>query len=947
MTKKTSSLLSLCAGFMHFILLAIILFSSSLFAVDFKSDINPFPFAARPAEGTIADCSYMNQPITEEQRITVGDDGHLYAADKRIRIFGTNLSSFPPVEEAEYWAKTIAAQGYNCIRFHHTDSDWAECFFTHDKSWKKVIFDENSFERFDKFFYELKKAGVYSNINLLTGRTIRPDEQNGLPKELNKVADWKDQHCYGFWNELAREDQRKYAEKILNHKNPYTGLTYAEDPAVAFVEINNENSMSKGYLDGAISRFPASLTQELDVKWTAFLNEQGWDYNKLDKTFNQKEEEGENLLSDRTNFEQHSGAKATLEKNGKNSIIKVTQNGTENWHVQYNFTGFTTESEQLYTISFRAKASKECSVSVNVMMNHDPWANLGFSKEIKLNKNWQEFSFSISSLQTDSKPRLTFGNMGRSAGTTIEISDVILCKGGNTVNVEKSNAIASGTGISSGELIKFPASDVYRALPLKLRLLVTEFLVSLDDDYWSSMNDYLKKDLKIKSLTFGTSLPCAPVTVMSKFDVVDSHAYWHHPSFPGSSWNTKDYYVKNQSLVTADDGGTLTSLAKLRIYGKPFSVTEYDHPYPSQFSSEMMPMLAVFASLQDWDCVYSFCYELSQRNPDKIKITGYFDQANNPSKVAGVPVAARIFREFRIKPFEKKAYYKVTPQAELNAIAKNGGAWNVAPPECFNTIDDKRTVDGVNTDLLVQAGLLQEVSIGMKSLEKLVGGIILDDDESSLKEIAVEADVDTTGTNAATGSGSSSGAGSNRVFTWNSSDGYFIYSDEDVFVSVTTPNAKPQERAYKTKAGLDGVYTSNIRFIPQNDFASVAAVKLDDSRWFIFSSSWCGNEDEKLFEYGKKPKTFPKYAKTRSVANITTDYSGSGTIAVALGSNGTIEITTAGESKTKADNNIKGWNLYPLNADGTRTKRTIKASKAAKGFVLSEADNTLWYELKK
>ena len=930
MMKKTVLCFCVLAGITH---------SFGAFAASFESEIKPFPFAARPAEGTAADCSYMNTPITEEQRITVGDDGHLYAAGKRLRIFGTNLSSFPPVEDAEYWAKTIAAQGYNCIRFHHTDSDWAECFFMHDKAWKTATFDEKSFERFDKFFYELKKAGVYSNINLLTGRTIRPDEQNGLPQELNKVADWKDQHCYGFWNELAREDQRKYAEKILNHKNPYTGLTYAEDPAVAFVEINNENSMTKGYLDGAISRFPSSLTQELDVKWTAFLKERGWDYNKLDKAFNQKVEEGENLLSGKTYLEQHSGAKATLEKDGSNSIIKVTQNGTENWHVQYDYYGFTTESEQLYTISFKVKASKECSVNVDVMMDHDPWTNLGFSKEIKLNKKWQEFSYSLSSLQTDSKPRLTFGNMGRSAGTTIEISDVKLCKGGNTVNIEKSKAVARGTetgsaSTSAGELIKFPASDTYRALPLNLRLLVTEFLVALDDDYWGSMNDYLKKDLKIKSLTFGTALPCAPVTVMSKFDVVDTHAYWHHPSFPGSSWNTKDYFVKNQSLVTADDGGTLSSLAKLRIYGKPFSVTEYDHPYPSQFSSEMMPMLAVFASLQDWDCVYSFCYEISQRNPDKVKITGYFDQGNNPSKIAGVPVAARIFREFRIKPFEKAAYYKVTPQAELNAIAKKGSAWNVAPPEYFDTIDDKRTVEGVNVDVLEKAGFLQEVSIGMKSLEKLVGGIIFDDDGvSGLKKVAAGAEVGATGTKAATGSS----ANSNRVFTWNSSDGYFIYSDEDVFVSVTTPNAKPQERAYKTKAGPDGVYTSEMRFIPQKDFASVAAVKLDDSRWFIFSSSWCGNEDEKLFEYGKKPKAFPKYAKTRSVANITTEFSGSGTIAVALGSNGTIKIPEQD----------KGWKLYPLKADGTRTKRTIKASKAAKGFVLSEADNTLWYELKK
>ena len=854
------------------LLSGIVNLSFGAFAASFESEIKPFPFAARPAQGTAADCSYMNQPITEAQRIYLGKDGHLYAGGKRLRIFGTNISSFPPVEDAEYWAKTIAAQGYNCIRFHHTDSDWAECFFMHDKNWKTVKFDERAFERFDKFFYELKKAGVYTNINLLTGRTIRPDDNNKLPQDLNKVADWKDQHCYGFWNELAREDQRKYAEKILNHKNPYTGLTYAQDPAVAFVEVNNENSMTKAYLDGAISRFPGSLTKELDVKWTDFLNQHGWTYSKLDKAFNQAEATGENLIAGKTNLEQHNGAKAELKQDGKNSIIKVTQNGTEGWHIQYDFYGFTTEAEQLYTISFKAKASKESSANVTVMMNHDPWSNLGFSQNVKLSKNWQEFTFSVASLQADSKPRLTFGDMGKSAGTTFEFTDVKFCKGGSAIAVEK-----------SGDLIKFPSSKDYHALPLDLRLLVTQFIVELDSDYWISMNNYLKNDLKIKALTFGTALPCAPVTVMNSFDIVDSHAYWHHPSFPSSSWNTKDYYVKSQSLTTDINGGTLSSLAKLRIYGKPFSVTEYDHPYPNQFTSEMLPMLAVFASLQDWDCVYTFCYELSQRNPERARITGYFDQANNPSKIAAVPVAARIFREFRIKPFEKTVHYEITPQTELKAIAQKGGAWNVVPPECFDP------------------------QIAKKSFQNQVGGIILDDGKSGAKV----ASADALGT-------------SDRVFNWNSRKGYFVYSDDDVFVSITTPNVKPEEAS-----------AAEIQFVPQDDFATVAAVKLDDSRWFVFSNSWCGNEGEKLFEYGKKPKAFTKYAKTRSLANLSTEYSGSGTIAVALGSNGTLQLK----------DQSKGWKLYPLNADGGQTRKQIKATK--EGFVLSETDNTLWYELRK
>ena len=186
-------------------------------AAEFQSDFKPFHFSARPAQGSSVDASYLNTPITEAGRIVTGKDGHLYANGKRIRIFGTNISAFPPVEEAAYWAKTLASQGINCVRFHHTDSSWADCFFAHDSN-GKLYFNEKAFERFDAFFYELKKAGIYSNINLLTGREMSKGSLFvDLPDQLQEVSDWKDRHCYGFWNELAREDQRRYAQKILNH----------------------------------------------------------------------------------------------------------------------------------------------------------------------------------------------------------------------------------------------------------------------------------------------------------------------------------------------------------------------------------------------------------------------------------------------------------------------------------------------------------------------------------------------------------------------------------------------------------------------------------------------------------------------------------------------------------------------------------------------------------
>ncbi len=854
---------------------------ASFLSAEAKNNFNPFYFSSRADSGTVADCSYMNTPITEKQRISVGKDGHLYADGKRIRIFGTNVSAFPPVEDAEYWAKTLASQGINCIRFHHTDSDWAKCFFKHDSSGKKVVFDEKSFERFDKFFYELKKAGIYSNINLLTGRTIHPDSKNGLPAELEKVADWKDRHCYGFWNENAKKEQQAYAEKILNHKNPYTGLTYAQDPAVAFVEINNENSMTKGFLDNVLDRYPKALSQELDVLWTDFLLEKGLNYNTLAQKYNQSQSSGGNLLSGVTTLEQHSGAKADLSENNGHTKINIKSNGKENWHIQYDYFGFQTEDEQMYTISFKAKASKETTVNVAVMMNHDPWKNLGFDKSIKLTKQWQEFSFAVATLQEDTKPRLTFGNMGQSAGTTVELSDVTLSKGGDVVCIEKSSS-------GKNDAVKFPSLDTYRAYPVELKQLVAEFLVKLDSDYWGSMNDYLKETLGIKALTFGTALPCAPITVMSKFDVVDSHAYWNHPSFPGSGWDTRNYNVKNASLVNAKDGGTLANLAKLRVYGKPFSVTEYDHPYPNQYSSEMVPMYAVMACLQDWDCIYTFCYELSQRNPDKQKITGYFDQASNPAKIAAMPFAARIFREFKIKPFEKAMYYVVTPDTEANVIAKMGSAWNNVPPEGFGA--------NQKASLRAKLGCFVTDNPNYNAQDK---DFIKVDNRKYIKFDASE-------------------GFDNGGLYWDATRGYFVFNNENVYVSITRPGAKPELEL------LPEAFT----FVPADDFAVVAGVKTDEAKWFIFSCCWSGNKGEKLFEYGKTQKSVPENSIIRGDVYLTTSYAGSGSVAVALGSTGSLEFEN------------KKWKLYPLQQNGSR-------GSAKKKPELSPDDKTLWYELEK
>ena len=48
-------------------------------------------------------------------------------------------------------------------------------------------------------------------------------------------------------------------------------------------------------------------------------------------------------------------------------------------------------------------------------------------------------------------------------------------------------------------------------------------------------------------------------------DVIDSHAYWQHPHFPGRAWDMNDWTVKNLPMAGREDGGTLPGLALQRV----------------------------------------------------------------------------------------------------------------------------------------------------------------------------------------------------------------------------------------------------------------------------------------------------------------------------------------------------------------------------------------------
>jgi hypothetical protein len=190
-------------------------------------------------------------------------DGHFYfeKTGLRARFFGINFmvnTIFPPFADApqqpgEYsgivpsdaadrLATRLAQLGINVVRLHLMDDLYPRPVGIWDPNFPDdtLHFDPLQVRRLDYLIYRLKAHGIYCDLNLHVGRTFRSgdgvaDYDLFPPLSYDKPATQFDS--------VMITRQQEYAADLLNHTNPYTGLRLADDPALAFVELSNEDSM--------------------------------------------------------------------------------------------------------------------------------------------------------------------------------------------------------------------------------------------------------------------------------------------------------------------------------------------------------------------------------------------------------------------------------------------------------------------------------------------------------------------------------------------------------------------------------------------------------------------------------------------------------------------------------------------------------------------------------
>jgi len=634
---------------------------------------------------TVTDFSALNTPIGAE-RVAVDANGHFVVNGERIRFLGVNFagdSPFMPTNNVEGVAARLAKFGVNAIRFHHMDASWAYngglIAYTSSSS---TNINPNQLDRLHYLVSRLKAHGIYSDINLLVGREYRSGD--GLGQEVTSM-DWKDAHILGFFYPPALALQKDYATKVMSPTNRYTGLPLAKDPAVAFVEIINENGIVQKWLDGGLDRLPARYAGSLQAQWNDWLKARYTDETTMLQAWKVIDLPlGPNLLANGafsnglTGWitEQHYNARAgfarTYDFTGSqpSARVTVTNADTTGWYIQLNYPGLTLVSNLAYTISYWAKSSPATNAYASVMQAHGNYSGLGYYQGLNLTTGWQRFTNTFQASATDSNARVNFGSMGNKLAT-FWYADVRLQPGGQI------GVLPPGASLVAGTVPNLRYSGGGYTGTREARRDWLRFLRDLEYAYYDAMVAHLRKDIGYTGLIFGTIMANSPATVQSRLDVIDGHAYWQHPQFPGQPWDPVNWYIPNTSMInTMGDDNTLAGLARQRIKGKPFTVTEYQHPSPNYYGAEGPLLLAAYAGLQDWDGLWLFDY--GQGNPVVTMgyVRGFFEIGQHPTKMANLLLAANLFRRGDVKPAANEITMALTPDRELDLL-QNAWAWGV------------------------------------------------------------------------------------------------------------------------------------------------------------------------------------------------------------------------------------------------------------------------------
>jgi hypothetical protein len=198
----------------------------------------PDPFSPE----SIIDMSHLlDKPAGGHGILTSRGKDFAFEDGTPVKFWGIDASMTETIQAQEQQARFYAKHGINMIRQHPVESVLGSLRRDGDRR----SFDSQRLDRLDRWFSILKKNGIYMTWSIFYHHVVLPDEgiDPALYNELPNLGAGKDTYGLATFIEEYQDSQWEYARLLLSHVNPYTGLAYKDDPALAIVEARNEDSV--------------------------------------------------------------------------------------------------------------------------------------------------------------------------------------------------------------------------------------------------------------------------------------------------------------------------------------------------------------------------------------------------------------------------------------------------------------------------------------------------------------------------------------------------------------------------------------------------------------------------------------------------------------------------------------------------------------------------------
>ncbi len=193
------------------------------------------PFPPYPEEAGF-DHRHLNEEFAGVNgRVRKTDDGNGFVLGDGTpaRFWGVNLNpeqGGAPQELIDYFARRMAKLGVNLVRLH--GPLWDE----NETPWRV---SPEKIGRLHRLVAALKKQGIYTTISWYF-----PVWVDAKRAGLSGYEDFNGRHPFAahLFDDAAQRFYFQSMRDIFTPVNPHTGLSLAEDPAVAMVELVNEDS---------------------------------------------------------------------------------------------------------------------------------------------------------------------------------------------------------------------------------------------------------------------------------------------------------------------------------------------------------------------------------------------------------------------------------------------------------------------------------------------------------------------------------------------------------------------------------------------------------------------------------------------------------------------------------------------------------------------------------